>query len=239
MHIAKVLEERMLINNIDVLKDLAKETGALIVLVGTSEVLPLVDLSAQNIRLSWDIEYPHYDWQNESERNDFCHTLVALLHYMDTMMPVPKELFESYWEEFYSGSLGCIGVLKDWLTRALKLALQEQATTLSRSHCVRTRWPTQQLLKMAEELLEGAIAMAKRRRDRADLQPDYGPNETQQLSAEALELRRLLGMETASTSGTPETDNKPAKPKKHRRPGKRNPNRDRVGHDPSTSPEAA
>lgn len=239
MHIAKVLEDRMLINNVDVLKDLAKETGALIVLVGTSEVLPLVDLSAQNIRLSWDIEYPHYDWRNESERKDFCHTLVALLRYMDTMMPVPKELFEAYWEEFYSGSLGCIGVLKDWLTRALKLALREHATTLSRSHCVRTRWSTQQLTKMAEELLEGAIAMAERRRGRADLQPDQLPENTGQSSSDTAELRRLLGMETASTSGGEAKDSKLAKPKKRRRPGKRNPTRDQVGHPPSVPPEAA
>lgn len=202
-------------------------------------MLPLVDLSAQNIRLSWDIEYPHYDWRNESERMAFCQTLLSLLHYMDTMITVPPELYQNYWEEFYSGSLGCIGVLKDWLTRALKLALSEQATTLSRSHCVRSRWATRQLTKMAAELLQGAIVMAERRRGRAELQPEQQPDNAGQSSSDAAELRRLLGMENASTSDSQATTNKPVPSIKRRRIGKRNPTRDQVGHSPSVPPEAA
>lgn len=239
MHIAKVLEHRQLINNVDVLKDFAKETGATIILGGTAEVLPLVDLSAQNIRLSWDIEYPHYDWRDDGERTAFCQALLSMLYYIDKMISVPKELYQSYWEEFYSGSLGCIGVLKDWLTRALKLALTEEATTLSRSHCVRTRWATQQLTKMAEELREGAIAMAERRRGRADLQPDE-QQDSRQSNADAVALRRLLGMEAAATPEDQPTNKQPLKKsQKRRRPGKRNPTRDQVGRPSIVPPETA
>lgn len=239
MHIAKVLEHRLLINNVDVLKDLAKETGATIILVGTAEVLPLVDLSAQNIRLSWDIEYPHYDWRDEGERTAFCQALLSMLHFIDTMIGVPEDLYQDYWEEFYSGSLGCIGVLKDWLTRTLKLALSEEATTLSRAHCQRTRWSPHQLKKMAEELQEGALAMAERRRARTEQQPDQPQKQIAQSSRDATELRRLLGMEPESAAKHNSTTSKAPKPTRPPRPGKRKPTRDAVGLPPAIPPDAA
>lgn len=240
MHIAKVLEKRQLINNVDVLKDLAKETGALIILVGTPEVLPLVDLSAQNIRLSWDIEFPHYDWRETDQKNAFCQTLRALLHYMDTMISVPESLYTEYWEEFYSGSLGCVGVLKDWLTRALRLGLSKHATTLTAAHCQQTRWSPKQLAKMAEELRKGADDMAERRRVRTGATPHEQHSTGAQCRLYERQLRTSLGMDPTPDCENISTTQPPPKAviPSRRRPGKRKPARDSVGVPTVLSPGA-
>lgn len=236
MHIAKVLAKRQLINNLDVLKDLAKQTGALIILVGTSEVLPLVDLSAQNIRLSWDIAFPHYEWQVSAEKNEFCKTLLSLLHHMGKVIHVPQEVYDQYYQEFYSGSLGCIGVLKDWLTRALRRALEKGASELAIAHCRASRLSPKQLARMARELRDGADAINERRRTREGDNPVLPTDSDLKLHKYDVQLRELLGMDPVP-SGTV-SQAAPADSKKTpRRPGKRHPNRDPVGIPQSTPGE--
>lgn len=243
-HIAKVLKKPQLLGHIDVLKDFAKQTGALLILVGTADMLPLVDLSAQNIRLSWDIEFPHFEWNVEVEQQEFFKTLISLLHFMNTIIPVPGKIYDAYWQEFYSGSLGCVGVLKDWLTRALRMALIQQAPELTLAHCQNTRWSPKLLARMAKELRAGAHAMAERCRLRAQ-SDDAEPVEPQGKAAQYnTELLTLLGMHsdtTAPSSSTGETTTQvsdpeaiPPKARKPRLPGKRHPKRDPVGVDSHT-----
>jgi hypothetical protein len=38
------------------------------------------------------------------------------------------------WWYFFEGCLGCIGILKQWLVRALYRALREEASSLTRTH---------------------------------------------------------------------------------------------------------
>ncbi|BAZ47244.1 ATPase (plasmid) [Chondrocystis sp. NIES-4102] len=45
----------------------------------------------------------------------------------------PPEL-ETHWEHFYERSIGCVGILKDWLTQAYRKALDENASSLTEQH---------------------------------------------------------------------------------------------------------
>ena len=55
----------------------------------------------------------------------------------------------------YERSLGCVGVLKNWLTRALARALADDAPTLTLAHLEQTAEAPQTLLQMARELRDG------------------------------------------------------------------------------------
>ncbi len=49
-----------------------------------------------------------------------------------TLKDTPE--LEIHWEYFYERSIGCVGILKDWLTQAYRQALHEEASTLSEHH---------------------------------------------------------------------------------------------------------
>jgi hypothetical protein len=59
-HLGKVSSERQLQNQLDCIKSLAENTGTIIVLIGTYQLLPLRNLSAQLIGRSLDIHFPRY-----------------------------------------------------------------------------------------------------------------------------------------------------------------------------------
>ncbi|MGL4884242.1 MAG: hypothetical protein ACRC8K_24785 [Waterburya sp.] len=42
-----------------------------------------------------------------------------------TLKDAPE--LEIHWEYFYERSIGCVGILKDWLTQAYRKALHEEA----------------------------------------------------------------------------------------------------------------
>jgi hypothetical protein len=76
-----------------------------------------------------DLHFPRYLFQHEQERQDFQGVLLALLK----QVPLQKDLqaLMQHWFYFYERSIGCVGVLKDWLVRASAAALHDGCDTLS------------------------------------------------------------------------------------------------------------
>ena len=58
-------------------------------------------------------------------------------------------------EYIYIGTLGCIGILKNWLTRAFKEALQEGSKTITIEHLEKHILPVDTLENMLREINEG------------------------------------------------------------------------------------
>ena len=61
----------------------------------------------------------------------------------------------SKWDYFYERSLGCVGILKDWLTRTLRDALEEGENTITEKHLTRRAWSVSQCKRMLQEIEEG------------------------------------------------------------------------------------
>jgi hypothetical protein len=124
----------------------------------------------------------------------------------------------SRWDYFYERSIGCVGILKDWLTRSLALALEAQSSTL----CL--KYIEQRALSIAQcnAILSEAIIYEK------ELEERDGGQES---------LRKRLGLEakpsqdaqtTISPSDTKQSPN--ISPTRHKgRVGVRNPKRDKIG----------
>jgi hypothetical protein len=115
------------------------------------------------------------------------------------------------WEYFYEGSVGCVGVLKQWLYRALDLALETGETTLNEK-CLKARAePERHLLRLAREIQEGEDLF----REQSD---------------QRVELRALLGMALAPPpGGSPQTPPLHNASRRNGRVGQRKPKRDAVG----------
>lgn len=194
----------------DALQSMASTTNTLHGLFGTYELLEFRNLSGQLSRRSIDIHFPRYQADCKDDLIEFQRVLKSFGEKM-TLEKAPE--LEIHWEYFYERSIGCVGILKDWLTQAYRQALHESASTLKERHWQSYAPSISKCIQIAAEAIEGEKAF----------QFELG-----ELSL----LRQKLGLSEASSSITNSskqavTGNSRKKTKS--RPGVRQPNRDVIG----------
>ena len=139
----------------DALQSMASMTNTLHGLFGTYELLEFRNLSGQLSRRSIDIHFPRYQADCDSDLVEFQRVLKSFGEKM-TLEKAPE--LEIHWEYFYERSIGCVGILKDWLTQAYRKALHEDASTLSEHHWQPYAPSVAQCLQIAAEAIEGEKA---------------------------------------------------------------------------------
>jgi len=204
-HFKKIASGRRLLDQMDTLKSLANLTGITHVLIGTYELLGFAQLSAQLDRRSYEIHFPRYHIDVPEELLAFKRVLLTFQRHLP-LTGEPDLIAQA--EYFYERSVGCVGVMKDWLTRALAAALEDGQETLTKTVLEKQALPHRKLLRMAREIREGE-----------EMLMDNSRTQT--------ELRSLLGMSAEFTEQPP--------PASSRNVGKRKPARDMVGHHEQTT----
>lgn len=211
-HLAKAASGRGLQDQLDHLKDLENRTGVCHVLVGTYEMRRFRTVTAQLAGRSIDVHFPRYDATKKEDREEFRSALWAL----QRQLPVEEEplLTEYSWEMLYARSIGCIGLLKLHLNRALGVALSEGAKTVTEKHLKATALSEDRLKEMLSTALKGE----------QDLAEPEGAEER---------LLGLLGLREAEqkkTTAVPKEEQPTSAPlSKGRKPGDRCPGRDGIG----------
>ncbi len=203
-HMAKMASGHRLQDQLDCLKSLSNMSGILHGLIGTYELLTFRNLSAQLSRRSIDIHFQRYRLDLPEDVKAFQSVILTL----QRQMPL-EELPDlvTHWEYCYERTLGCVGILKNWFTRALKGALESGATTVTLSDLEKRAWSVAQCQKMFQEIQEGEKQLAETESDRD-------------------KLRVALGLKQPDTSiQLPEVS--PNSPR--RQVGKRQPKRDKIG----------
>ena len=157
-HFRKMASGRRLLDQMDNLKSLASMTNTVHVLVGTYELLGLTNLSAQLSRRSLVLHFPRYYADNAEDLKEFRKLVRTLQRHLPLV--VEPDL-ESHADEFYERCLGCTGMLKTWLNRALAAALEQQAKTITRALWQRHAEPRSKLVQMIREIREGEQALAE------------------------------------------------------------------------------
>ncbi len=202
-HMGKISSGHKLQDQLDCLKSLANMTTILHCLLGTYEVLTFRNLSGQLSRRSVDIHFPRYQVDNPDDIQAFKSVLLTF----QRQMPLAQEPdLVNHWEYFYERSLGCIGTLKNWLTRTLKDALDEDSETITLKQLQRRALSVAQCQRMFAEILEGERQLSE-------------------TEADAQNLRTLLGLGEDFT----EQPKKAQSSKRKTKVGKRNPKRDKIG----------
>src|SRR3989442_11606668 len=135
-HLAKTPSGRTLADQLDHLKTLENRTGVCHVLVGTYEMRRFRTVTPQLAGRRIDVHFPRFDAMKQEDREEFRSVLWAL----QRQLPVDEEplLAEHHWEMLYARSIGCIGLLKLHLNRALNRALKEGAHTVTLDHLRQT-----------------------------------------------------------------------------------------------------
>ncbi len=127
-HFQMVAKAQRLQDQMENLKWLSDMTGTAIVLVGTYDLLNLVDLSGQLARRSLTIHFARYHAENSAEFQQFAGVVYAFQRHLP--LAVQPNLVDRC-DYLYERTLGCIGLLKEWLGRALAEVLANGGTDLT------------------------------------------------------------------------------------------------------------
>jgi energy-coupling factor transporter ATP-binding protein EcfA2 len=111
-HLAKIASGRRVLDQLDVIKSIANQTQTVHVLYGTYDLLAFRNLNGQLSRRSVDIHFCRYRTESAVDRKAFVSVLNSFVQQLP--VPDPPDLAHD-WEFLYERSIGCVGVLKQWL----------------------------------------------------------------------------------------------------------------------------
>lgn len=169
---------------LDWLKALTNRTNVLHVVAGNFDLYDCCHLNAQATRRMRDHNFPRYHLDNQKECEEFIGALKSLLEHVPITVDVPTFLTD--WRWFGEWSVGCIGVLSDWIVETVDALCKEGKTVLTIEALTKHALQPDQRIRMEMEMRTGEHRVA-----RAKAQSEK-------------ELQRLLGT-TPLPPGTNET----------------------------------
>jgi AAA domain len=136
----------------DVLKSISQTTNTKLVLAGTYDLPNFLSYTGQVMRRNSTVHLPRYHYQSSSDVKNFSSVALTLLKhlYLKTNIDVA-----SNFDLLYLGSLGCVGVLKDWLARGRAMAIFKGSDVLTIEHLKETMLSPQTLDGMIREIADG------------------------------------------------------------------------------------
>ena len=152
---------RRLLDQLDVIKSLANRSGIPHVLLGTYDLLAFRNLNGQLSRRSTDVHFGRY----RAERANEAAIFLNVVRSFEAQLPIDKSIeLTKDWEYLYERSIGCVGVLKEWLVRALSRALRRGQKALEREDLETCALSVSQCDKMLTECIEGGNANDRKQR---------------------------------------------------------------------------
>jgi AAA domain len=208
-HLARARSGHGLYAHLDHLKNFENTTGVSHILVGTYEMRPFRKVNPQLACRSIDVHFPRYDITEEKD----CLVFKSILWALQRQLPVEEEplLVEKHWEFLYARSIGCIGLLKLHLNRALHRALKEGARTVTLDHLRQTAMSDVRVKLVLRNALESEVEFVEAK------------DADEQLLAL---LRKPL---SRSSSPAEQKQDEQGKSRRSSTPGKRSPGRGMTG----------
>jgi hypothetical protein len=210
-HLSKMNSGRRLLDQLDVIKSLANRSGIPHVLLGTYDLLAFRNLNGQLSRRSTDVHFGRY----RAERANEAAIFLNVVRSFEAQLPVDKAIdLTKDWEYLYERSIGCVGVLKEWLVRALSRALRRGQKGLERVDLETCALSVSQCDKMLTECIEGEMRMTENSESRCRLRARLGLKPP---------VERSVPPQVVPQAGA-------SRRWRNRRPGQRSPTRDVVGN---------
>lgn len=216
--------------HLDCVKSVVNETNVTWTGFGTYELLRFLKLSPQLTRRTYKIHFPRYRYEVKEELTEFKQVLKQFLLSMPFPKPCNKDTLKQVWHYCHQRSIGCVGILLNWLTNAYELALLEDANTLSLSHLEQSTCLTDDCEEWIEQVVEGEQKLYKNTKSSTYLLTMLGMNE--ETSSEENNQETPLQEENKNQESQNRKTNNQGKKKsksgKSNKPPQRNPKRDAV-----------
>ncbi|PZV08794.1 MAG: AAA family ATPase [Leptolyngbya sp.] len=215
-NLGRVSTARHLHEQADCIKSIANSAGIPILLVGTYELLHLRNLSGQLCRRSTEIHYPRYRAKSSSDVKVFKNIICTFQRHL----PLEEEPdLIANWDFCYERSLGCVGILKDWLLRTFAGTLynKSNAKTINLTDLEKYAYSLNACSTMEREIRQGEqVLEASISRDAFRIELGLDP---------------IIDLKPEVRSSAPSA----AKSPKPRRVGEPKPKRRKVGDDKNAS----
>lgn len=151
-HMCVISSGRKLANQPDTIKSIANRTETTHVLFGSYDLLALRNLSGQLARRTVQLHFKRYDNRDGKDVRVFQN----ILKQFNDRLPMKNNIdLAENWEFMYSRSIGCVGVLKEWLNRSVSMALDKQSPGLEMKHLISSALSTSQAERLLDEILAG------------------------------------------------------------------------------------
>ena len=128
-HLMQVETYHKPVEQLNWLKNMTNQTNVLHILVGTYGLFDFRNLDAQAARRGRDLHFPRYHLETMTERREFVGALRSLLEHVPLACEMDDLL--AHWRWFGELSIGCIGVLSDWMVDTVATLFREGGTTLT------------------------------------------------------------------------------------------------------------
>lgn len=147
-HLCQVSNARLLPQQLDKIKSIANRSKTLHVLFGTYELAALLDASAQLARRGHTFHFSRYRWEKQGELNAF----MIMVKKFGSTLPLDHTLdLPSRADFIYERTLGCAGILKNWLMEALGRACRDGHTFIKLQDLEATAMPVSKLRRLLLE----------------------------------------------------------------------------------------
>lgn len=166
-HLLKMASGRRLLDQMDAIKSLANITESIFIMFGTYELMNFIDLNGQLSRRVNEIHFRRYDMSILSDKQQF----QSAVNTFQMLLPFDKPVsLLPYTDLLYERTVGCIGILKEWLDLCLKDALKRELETITLEILEKNAPSPSKALRLAQEAIGGEEKCEKEDKDRIALQ---------------------------------------------------------------------
>jgi hypothetical protein len=144
---------------LDWLKTLTNRTNVLHVLVGNVDLYECCHLNGQAVRRMRDHHFPRYHLDNQKECEEFVGALQSLLECVPMTVDVPALLTD--WRWFGEWSMGCVGVLGDWIVETVDALWSKGETALTVEALAKYALQPDQRARLEMEIRTGEYRVAR------------------------------------------------------------------------------
>lgn len=156
-HIKKLASGEHVSYQMDVLKSLIDQTETVFVLVGTYEMLEMINQNGQQGRRSRDVHFHRYTVQG-TDWAAFCNILKTLQDHLPVARQPNLVAMADY---LYKGCLGCVGILVPWLSDTLTTVLKAGKRTITKKDLEAHKLEPGKRLQIATEIYQGEIKLTE------------------------------------------------------------------------------
>ena len=122
-----MVDQKLMRRQFEVIKSLSQKCNVTIILIGTYDLLQILEQSAQLVRRGRVVHMGRYDDYNPEDKLAFKSALYTFQCHMP--FEIEPNLI-GHVNDFYLKSAGCIGILKKWLNTAVKEGLNNELQTI-------------------------------------------------------------------------------------------------------------
>lgn len=122
-----MVDPKLMRRQFEVIKSLSQKCNVTIILIGTYDLLEILEQSAQLVRRGRVVHMARYDDYNPADKLAFMSALFTFQRHMP--FKIEPNLVK-HLNVFYLKSAGCIGILKKWLNNAVLDALNRSLETI-------------------------------------------------------------------------------------------------------------